>query len=151
MTESRLIAEVFIFRGDSILILKRASGRAEGWWSPPGGMVEPGEDPMVASVREVLEETGLRIEQPEIVRRWHWQLAADSYVREVTTLTAKAPAGNIILSGEHTDSDWISLAEYVERFCSPRSARLAPDYAGLFAEFRKNCLLIERRMHVPLS
>ena len=151
MSESRLISEVFIFRGDRFLILKRASGRAKGWWSPPGGMVDPGEDSTAASVREVLEETGLRIEQPEILRRWRWQLAADSYVRDITTLTAKAHAGDIRLSDEHTDWDWISPAEYVQRFCGRRSVELAPDYAGLFVEFRKNCMLIARRMGTSLD
>ena len=149
MTERHVIAEVFICRGDGFLILQRAGGRGKGSWGPPGGMVEPGEDATGAGVREVLEETGLRIEQPEILRRWRWRLAADSYVRDITTLTVKAPAGEIRLSDEHTDSDWISPAEYVERFCSPRSAELAPDYVGMFAEFRKNCMLVARRMRLP--
>ena len=139
-----------VIRDGQVLMVRHVHDGRD-YWTLPGGGMDKHETAQEAAKREVLEETGLRIEQPEIVRRWHWQLAADSYVREVTTLTAKAPAGNIILSGEHTDSDWISLAEYVERFCSPRSAKLAPDYAGLFAEFRKNCLLIERRMRVPLN
>jgi 8-oxo-dGTP pyrophosphatase MutT (NUDIX family) len=34
--------------------------RAEpGRWSPPGGLVEPGEDALTAAHRELLEETGL--------------------------------------------------------------------------------------------
>ncbi|HEY1177676.1 MAG TPA: NUDIX hydrolase [Phytomonospora sp.] len=34
--------------------------RAEpGRWSPPGGVVEPGEDALTAAHRELLEETGL--------------------------------------------------------------------------------------------
>ena len=74
MTESRAIVEVFVCRADSFLILQRAGGRGKGSWGPPGGMVERGEDRVVAAVREVLEETGLRIEQPEFLRRWRWQL-----------------------------------------------------------------------------
>ena len=31
-------------------------------WLPPGGHIEPNEDPVQAVVREALEETGLRIE-----------------------------------------------------------------------------------------
>ena len=30
-------------------------------WLPPGGHIEPGEDPQQAIIREVLEETGLSV------------------------------------------------------------------------------------------
>ncbi len=32
------------------------------WWEMPGGGVEPGEDEVAATVREVLEETGLAVD-----------------------------------------------------------------------------------------
>ena len=147
MTESRF-AEVFICRADSFLILQRAGGRGKGSWAPPVGMVEPGEDTTAAAVREVLEETGLRVDQPDILRRWLWQLPGDSYVRVTTTLTAKALPGEVKLSVEHTDSDWISPAQYTERFCHPRLVKIAPDYAGMLAEGRINCMLVARRMDV---
>lgn len=148
MTERLLLAEVFICRADRFLILQRAGGRGKGAWGPPGGMVEPGENTTAAAVREVLEETDLRIEEPEILRRWRWQLVGDSYVRDITALTARAPAGDIRLGGEHTDYDWISPAQYSERFCSPRLAQAAPEYAGMFAENRMSCMLVAIRMGV---
>jgi 8-oxo-dGTP pyrophosphatase MutT (NUDIX family) len=37
-------------------------GRPEGHWVLPKGLVEPGERPLEAAVREVREETGLRAE-----------------------------------------------------------------------------------------
>ena len=148
MAERHVLAEVFVCRADRFLILQRAGGRGKGSWGPPGGMVEPGENTTAAAVREVLEETGLRIEQPSILRRWRWQLAEDSYVRDITALTVKAPAGDIRLGGEHTDYDWITPAQYGERFCHPRLARLAPEYAGMFAENRKSCMLVAIRMGV---
>ena len=37
-------------------------GRPEGHWVLPKGLVEPGEQPLAAAVREVHEETGLRAE-----------------------------------------------------------------------------------------
>ncbi|MHB8516480.1 MAG: NUDIX hydrolase [Dehalococcoidia bacterium] len=36
--------------------------RKNGMWLPPGGHVEPGEDPVQAVEREVLEETGIAAE-----------------------------------------------------------------------------------------
>ncbi len=36
--------------------------RKLGFWLPPGGHIEPGEDPVQAALRETEEETGLRVE-----------------------------------------------------------------------------------------
>lgn len=36
--------------------------RKVGLWLPPGGHIEPGEDPVEAALREVIEETGMAVE-----------------------------------------------------------------------------------------
>ncbi len=56
-----------IFRRDSVLLVKRGADPYEGRWSIPGGAIELGERAQSALVREVEEETGLRVEPPEIV------------------------------------------------------------------------------------
>lgn len=44
-----------------LLLIRRAHAPAAGLWSIPGGRVEPGEDAVAATVREVREETGLDV------------------------------------------------------------------------------------------
>lgn len=50
-----------VFQGESVLLIERGKPPLMGWWTLPGGLVEPGERLEAAVVREVLEETGLRI------------------------------------------------------------------------------------------
>ena len=44
-----------------VLLVRRAD---DGRWAMPGGWVDPGETPEQAVVREVAEETGLRVSAP---------------------------------------------------------------------------------------
>jgi len=55
-----------IFRRDSILLVERGRAPLKGYWSLPGGLVETGELLADAVRREILEETGLRIQPVRI-------------------------------------------------------------------------------------
>ncbi len=45
-----------------LLLIQRGRGPGKGYWSIPGGRVEPGETLIEAVEREVLEETGLKVQ-----------------------------------------------------------------------------------------
>jgi 8-oxo-dGTP pyrophosphatase MutT (NUDIX family) len=55
----RLAAGVYAMRGGQILLLERARGMMLGFWSVPGGIVDPGETPQEAAARELVEEAGI--------------------------------------------------------------------------------------------
>ena len=55
-----------IFDGDRILMVERGHEPLKGWWSLPGGILEPGETLANGIRREVREETGLEIEPEEV-------------------------------------------------------------------------------------
>ena len=55
----RLAAGIYAMRGGQILLLERARGMMIGFWSVPGGIVDPGESPPEAAARELFEEAGL--------------------------------------------------------------------------------------------
>jgi len=57
-----LVGIGIIRRADRYLIRARPEGTVyAGYWEFPGGKVEPGETPAQTTVRECLEETGLRV------------------------------------------------------------------------------------------
>ena len=52
-------ATAFVVRGDATLLHWH---KRLGQWMPPGGHIEPDEEPAEAALREVMEETGLACE-----------------------------------------------------------------------------------------
>lgn len=56
----------FIIRDGQVLLLRKAEGRfGGGKWNGPGGKLQPGEEPTQGVIREMFEETGLTVEDPE--------------------------------------------------------------------------------------
>ena len=52
-----------------LLLIRRGHAPSAGLWSVPGGRMEPGETEAQAVVREVAEETGLRVRADRVVGR----------------------------------------------------------------------------------
>lgn len=72
MTESRIACVGGIVVDEShgvrrVLLVLRGREPARGTWSVPGGRVEAGESDVTATAREVLEETGLRVQVGRLV------------------------------------------------------------------------------------
>ncbi len=66
-----------IFRRDAIVLVERGREPLKGYWSLPGGLVEPGERLEDAICREVLEETGLKI-RPVVMHTIFERIMRDS-------------------------------------------------------------------------
>ncbi|MEU6792815.1 NUDIX domain-containing protein [Nonomuraea wenchangensis] len=56
------VGAVILDAAGRILLVQRGRPPGAGLWSVPGGRLEPGEDDETGVRREVLEETGLRVE-----------------------------------------------------------------------------------------
>ena len=64
----RVACAILVDSSGRLLLQLRDGGTAKDphRWGPPGGRVEPGEEPHDAAVRELEEETGLRVERLDL-------------------------------------------------------------------------------------
>jgi ADP-ribose pyrophosphatase YjhB (NUDIX family) len=62
-----LLVLVAVFSNDRILLQRRGFPPYQGQWAPPGGFVERHESLETAAVREVWEETRVRLERRQLI------------------------------------------------------------------------------------
>ena len=105
-----------------VLVLQRAPGtRCTGAWEAVHGMVEPGERPEEAAVREVREETGLELGRLYNATVQHFYLHRLGAVAAAVVFAAIVEGDAVTLSAEHQRSEWLPVADAMERFAWPRA------------------------------
>ena len=62
-----LAVDAAVQRGEDVLLIQRKYPPMVGYWGLPGGFVERDEDPLIAVLRELEEETGMIGENPELL------------------------------------------------------------------------------------
>jgi 8-oxo-dGTP pyrophosphatase MutT (NUDIX family) len=132
-----LTADMFVFRGADFLALERGPGRGEGTYYLPGGLVERGEDPMAAAIRETQEESGLVVRDARILRVWTWP-TPEGWDTIHATFVGWSDHGDVTLSAEHTAFAWTAPDAYVERWCNEALEAFVPDYAVWIQQVRHN-------------
>lgn len=86
-----------------VLLVQRAVDPQKGLWALPAGFVDRGEDPKVALIREVAEETGLRVEVSGLL---------DVYFNASSTIAivyeARVLGGVLLAQDDAADARWFS-------------------------------------------
>lgn len=136
-----LTADMFVIRDNRFLTLTRAGGLGEGVNYLPGGIVDRGEDPAVAAVRETREETGLLVSDPTLLRAWTYP-TPEGWDTVHVTYVAFSDAGEPVLSHEHSAFQWTTPVGYISEWCSAELQEVHPTHARFISEVRTNCELI---------
>ncbi|PJF39964.1 MAG: NUDIX hydrolase [Phototrophicales bacterium] len=71
--EPKVAVVVFLLRNNDaeLLLVKRGMNPGKGRWALPAGFVDAGEDPKIAAIREVKEETGLDVQIERLLDVFH--------------------------------------------------------------------------------
>jgi len=114
--------------GRCLLLRRSLSSKGNpGKWEFPGGKVENGESFDIALLREVEEETGLRVSLQRVAGAADVELA-DRHVAYLF-LEGKLDGGHVQLSSEHEDFAWVELEELPTMDLATQYVRFAQEYA----------------------
>lgn len=112
----QIVAKTLVINTDGkVLILRRHDNDdyRPGQWDLPGGQADPGEDPRVAAVREAKEETTLSLSSLSPVYVTSHVYDDRQVVKTVFATTDYI--GDVILSFEHDDYEWVTLEALATR------------------------------------
>nr|CTQ89687.1 hypothetical protein [Kibdelosporangium sp. MJ126-NF4] len=119
MTAEKNLAYGWITRGDTILFIRRAPGTfLGGRWELPGGTVEPGEPSRDTAVREIAEETGLKVTVIGERASSSWPDVSGKPLTINATVFDVAEDGqaDVVLNpDEHDDHAWLTPAQAAQR------------------------------------
>jgi 8-oxo-dGTP diphosphatase len=91
-----------------VLLLHRRHPPNAGLWNGIGGKLNPGEDPYAACIREVSEESGLRVDHPVLRAVLVIAVKSTGDLWVLFTFTAPAPPEEPVAS-EEGELRWIEL------------------------------------------
>jgi len=100
---------------DRVLLVRRGREPLKGRWSLPGGALELGESLEDGVVREVEEETGLRVEPVELIElldRIHREDERVRYHYVIADYLCRATGGELQAASDAEAVRWVERAEW---------------------------------------
>ena len=124
-----------VWRDERVLLIRRGRPPRIGQWSLPGGAQQLGETLAEAVTREILEETGLVVEQLQFLTTVDLiDREPDGRVRYHYTLvdfTAEAPLGDAVAGDDAVDVAWFAVPELTGLGLWSETLRIIGDAAAL--------------------
>jgi 8-oxo-dGTP diphosphatase len=104
-----------IIQGDHALLVRRETEPLKGEWSVPGGALELGEKLRDGAAREVLEETGLRVEVGEVLDVFDSIFADDGgrtqYHYVLIDFLCRPVSGKAVAGSDVSAVKWVTESE----------------------------------------
>ncbi|MDF2797880.1 MAG: hypothetical protein K0R85_624 [Devosia sp.] len=107
MTDLPNAASVALVRNGKVLLIKRAFPPYQHLWTFPGGRLEPGETIEQCVIREVKEELGLAVRNPQPVLV---QQLGGGGTYQLAVFVSSDFSGTIMPSSEIVDHKWVDPA-----------------------------------------
>lgn len=111
----QIVTHCVIRDGGRLLMLRKPK---RGWWVVPGGKLEPGESLVEGVVREVYEETGLQIRNPQLRGAFTVLEQEDGAVHKhwmLFTFYTETFQGRVKKQTEEGTLEWVPLEELATR------------------------------------
>jgi len=93
-----------------LLMIKRGHEPGAGLWSIPGGRIEPGETDAEAVVREMIEETGLKVQVGRLIGRVQ-RPGLNGAVIDIRDYAATVTGGTLRPGDDAADARWVAPGE----------------------------------------
>jgi 8-oxo-dGTP diphosphatase len=103
---------VAVLSDGGFLLVRRARPPAEGMFAFPGGRIEPGESTRDAAMRELLEETGLTVDELEPFDEI--EIGTADRLFALTVLVGRGVSGTILPGDDAAEAGWFSLEEMAD-------------------------------------
>lgn len=107
------VGGVFVVRGDEVLMVKRGREPHKDKWSYPAGFLEFDESPETGAVRELQEETGLKVDKKELelVSTIHLEHPDKYVVGNAYTASYRDTKGKVEAGSDAADAKFWTVEE----------------------------------------
>ncbi len=107
------VGGVVFNKSGEVLLIKRDQAPARGFWSIPGGRLEPGENLASACVREFYEETNLDVEVKKVIAVVERKLEGFHYI--IVDFLVELMDSEICVpraQSDVADAKWVNLKDF---------------------------------------
>jgi ADP-ribose pyrophosphatase YjhB (NUDIX family) len=114
-----------VVKDGKILLVKRAKDPDKDKWGLPGGMIEEGETPELAAMRELFEETAVVADAGWVIDRFEVRTQNGRFHYALAVVALEWRQGTGMAGSDAADVGWFDYAEILQLPHSPNLPRLA--------------------------